>query len=184
MYGLVHTSVRDMVLQNHGPATWEQIRSDAGVGDEDFLAMKSYDDSIILNLVTAASETLQISPEECLNAFGQFWVLDTAAKHYSEMIDGFGSDMWALLENLDHMHDRMSSTFHGYDPPSFFLKNHEDGSRLLHYRSSRQGLTPFVIGLLNGLAIHFKTTIDIAIDEETLSTNGQHTVFRLTERNN
>ncbi len=184
MYGLVHTSVRDMVLKNHGPATWEQIRSTAGVGDEDFLAMKSYSDSIIVNLVSATSETLKITPEECLNAFGQFWVLDTAAKHYKEMIDGFGSNMWALLENLDHMHDRMSSTFHGYDPPSFFLDNKGNGTYLLHYRSSRQGLTSFVIGLLNGLAIHFKTNIDIISDQETISSNGQHTVFRITERNN
>ena len=184
MYGLVHTSVRDMVLQNHGTGTWEQIRSAAGVGGEDFLAMKSYDDSIILSLVTAASETLQITPEECLNAFGQFWVLDTAAKHYSEMIDGFGTNIWDLLENLDHMHDRMSSTFHGYDPPSFFLENKTAGTYLLHYRSSRQGLTPFVIGLLKGLAIHFKTSIGIAIEQETLTTNGQHTVFRIIERNN
>ena len=168
MYGLVHTSVRDMVLKNHGPATWEQIRSTAGVGDEDFLAMKSYSDSIILNVVSATSETLKITPEECLNAFGQFWVLDTAAKHYKEMIHGFGSNMWALLENLDHMHDRMSSTFPGYAPPSFFLDSKGNGTYLLHYRSSRQGLTPFVIGLLNGLAIHFKTNIDIKTDQETI----------------
>ena len=182
MYGLVHTSVRDMVLQNHGTDTWEKIRAIAGVGDEDFLAMNSYDDSIILSLVSAASETLEITSDQCLDEFGQFWVLDTAAKHYREMIDGFGHSIWTLLENLDHMHDRMTSTFHGYDPPSFFLENTTHNTHLLHYRSSRQGLTPFVIGLLKGLAIHFKTPIDISIEQETLSPEGQHTVFRIRER--
>ena len=184
MYGLVHTSVRDMVLQNHGPETWEQIRSAAKVGNEDFLAMKSYDDSIILNLDAAASETLKITPKKCLTAFRQFWVLDTAAKHYSEMIDGFGTNLGALLKNLDHIHDRMSSTFHGYDPPSFYLEHKGPGTYLLNYRSSRKGLTPFVIGLLQGLAIHFENLIDITIEQERLSTTGQHSVFQIIERNN
>ncbi len=184
MYGLVHTSVHDMVLQNHDTETWEQIRSAAKVGNKDFLAMKSYDDSIILNLDAAASETLKVTPEKCFTAFGQFWVLDTAAKHYSQMIDGFGTNLWALLQNLDHMHDRVSSTFHGYDPPSFFLEHQGAGTYLLHFRSSRKGLTPFVIGLLQGLAIHFENLIDLTIEQEHLSTTGQLSVFQILERNN
>ena len=182
MYGLVHTSVRDMVLQNHGTGNWEKIRAIAEVGDEELLAMKSYDDSIILSLVSAASEILEITSDQCLDEFGQFWILDTAAKQYSEMIDGLGPSIWALLKNLDHMHDHMTSTFHGYDPPSFFLKQTKHNTHLVHYRSSRQGLTPFVIGLLKGLAIHFNTPIDISIEQETLSPEGHHTVFRIRER--
>ena len=61
MYGLVHTSVRDMVLKNHGTETWQQIRSAATMRNGHSLAIKTYDDSIILSLVEAASETLQIT---------------------------------------------------------------------------------------------------------------------------
>ena len=179
MYGLVHTAIRDMIQTNYEPDVWSKIRDEAGVSDKDFLSMKCYDDAIVHNLVNAASNVLNVSTEDCLDAFGQFWVLNTAAKHYGNMLDSFGLDIWALLENLDHMHDRMSSTFSGYNPPSFHLVRHEDSVRLLHYRSSRQGLTPFVIGLLKGLSIHFQTDISIVVVEEVMNDKGQHTTFRL-----
>lgn len=179
MYGLVHTAIRDMVLTNHGPAVWDNIKNEAGVGDDAFLAMQSYDDSVVLGLVTAAAKVLDISSAECLDAFGQFWVLDTAAKHYGNMLNSFGNEIWGLLKNLDCMHDRMSSTFQGYDAPSFYLEENGDGTHLLHYRSSRQGLTPFVIGLLKGLAIHFNTKLGISVVAEALSAAGQHTTFSL-----
>jgi len=179
MYGLVHTAIRDMVLTEHGPVVWEKIKNEAGVGDDAFLAMQSYDDSVVLGLVTAAAKVLDISSAECLDAFGQFWVLDTAAKNYGNMLDSFGSEIWGLLQNLDSMHDRMSSTFQGYDAPSFYLEKNGDGTHLLHYRSSRQGLTPFVIGLLKGLAIHFNTKLSISVVAEELNAAGQHTTFSL-----
>lgn len=179
MYGLVHTSIRDMVLTHHGPVVWERVKNGAGVGDDAFLAMKSYDDSIVLSLVTTAAKVLDISEAECLDTFGQFWVLDTTVKHYGNMINSYGDEIWGFLQNLDSLHDRISSTFPYYKAPSFFLEKNGDGEHLLHYRSSRQGLTPFVIGLLKGLAIHFKTELDISVVAEELSDAGQHTTFCL-----
>ena len=179
MYGLVHTAIRDMVLSKHGPVVWDKIKTEAGVADDAFLAMQSYDDSVVLSLVAAAAKVLDISAAECLDEFGQFWVLDTAVKHYGNMLDSCGREIWGFLQNLDSMHDRMSSTFQGYDAPSFYLEENGDGTHLLHYRSSRQGLTPFVIGLLKGLAIHFNTKLDISVVAEELSDAGQHTTFSL-----
>ena len=128
MYGLVHRAIRDMVLAHHGPQVWEQIQRESGVGDDAFLAMQSYDDSIVLQLVEAASEVLGISQAECLDAFGQFWVSDTAAKHYGELLDSFGNGIWEFLGNLNSLHDRISSTFQGYDAPSFRLETTEEGA--------------------------------------------------------
>ncbi|MCH2180921.1 MAG: heme NO-binding domain-containing protein [Mariniblastus sp.] len=179
MYGLVHRAIRDMVLTHHGPQVWEQIRSESGVGDDAFLAMQSYDDAIVLQLVAAASKVLDISQAECLDVFGQFWVLDTAVKHYGNILDSFGDEIWEFLGNLNKLHDRISSTFQGYDAPSFQLETSEDGTHLLHYRSSRQGLTPFVIGLLKGLAQHFDTELVITVVAEELNDQGQHTKFCL-----
>lgn len=181
MYGLVHRAIRDMVLAHHGPQVWEQIQRESGVGDDAFLAMQSYDDSIVLRLVGAASEVLDISQAECLDAFGQFWVLDTAAKHYGTMLDSFGEGIWEFLGNLNSLHDRISSTFQGYDAPSFHLETTEEGVRLLHYQSSRQGLTPFVVGLLKGLAQHFNTGLLISIVSEEMNEQGQSTTFCLEE---
>ena len=35
----------------------------------------------------------------------------------------------------------------------------DDGRHRIHYISTREGLTPFVVGLLKGLAMHFDTDI-------------------------
>ena len=183
MYGLVHTAIQDMIVSNHGEETWNRIRKQADVSDDAFLATQNYDDSIVLDLVAAASDSLDITAIECLDAFGQFWISDIAVKHYRAMLDGFGSDIFGFLENLDHMHDRISGTFLNYNAPSFRLERNEDGIHFLHYRSNRQGLTPFVIGLLKGLAIHFNTALDIAVAAEESSDAGQHTIFRLTVNN-
>jgi hypothetical protein len=53
--------------------------------------------------------------------------------------------------------------------------------RLLHYQSSRQGLTPFVVGLLKGLAQHFNTGLLISIVSEEMNEQGQSTTFCLEE---
>jgi hypothetical protein len=54
-----------------------------------------------------------------------------------------------------------------------------DHESLLHYVSTRQGLTPFVVGLLKGLAVEFGDVIDIEIKSETQSDAGQRTTFLL-----
>ncbi len=182
MYGLVHTAVRDMIICDFGEERWAKILQKSQVGEEAFTPMQNYDDAIILSLVSAASEELSLPAADCLRVFGKFWVLDTATKHYGEqMLSGYGDSMWDLLENLDHMHDRMASTFQGYDPPSFELEEAGDGSSLLHYRSSRQGLTPFVEGLIDGMAEHFDAKVRREVVSSEIENGGDHVVFRLSE---
>lgn len=182
MYGLVHTAMRDMIIRDFGEDRWANILQKANVGEEAFTPMESYDDAITLQLVGAASEELSLPAADCLRAFGKFWVLDTAAKYYGgAMLSGYGDTVWDLLENLDHMHDRMASTFQGYNPPSFQLENTDDGSHLLHYRSSRQGLAPLVEGLIDGLAERFNADISYEIASSELVDGGDHIVFNMTE---
>ena len=46
-------------------------------------------------------------------------------------------------------------------PPSFEREPQDDGSSILHYRSSREGLAPMVIGLVKGLAKRYDVEIDV-----------------------
>ncbi len=91
MYGLVNQAIRGLVESRFGEQHWQQIRVKAGLENDVFLSMEPYDDAITYNLVGAASEILELAPEEVLHAFGKYWVLEVAKKNYAELMKAAGS---------------------------------------------------------------------------------------------
>jgi hypothetical protein len=86
--------------------------------------------------------------------------------------------MIEFLSNMNALHDRIASTFLNYAPPEFFLETKEN-HHLLHYVSQREGLTPFVVGLLKGLAKRFDSTITVISQSEVPLDQREHTIFEL-----
>lgn len=182
MYGMIHKSIRDMVTTVHGEAVWERIAREAGVEDDHFLSLRAYDDEICYSLVAACAQVLNVSAAQCLEDFGRFWVLVTAAQHYGNMLRGYGNTTIDLLAHLNQLHERIASTFVGYRPPSFSTERLTDGECRLHYISGRSGLTPFVSGLVSGLAEFFDEEVDILSVEPRAVDVGEYTVFHLSFR--
>lgn len=180
MYGLIHNSLRDMVKTRLGDDEWADIMQTAGLSEIDFLSLKSYDDSVVLSLLGVTHARTGRSIDELLYDFGWHFIKRTAFAHYAGVLNMHGETLWELLGNLNHMHDRIASSFPGYRPPSFQLLPTAENTYELIYSSSRQGLTAFVRGLLDGLADYFSVVIDITVVEDTLSDQGQLTRFRLT----
>jgi guanylate cyclase soluble subunit beta len=114
----------------------------------------------------------------CLEMFGEHWVLETASKSYDMLLDVAGHDMISFLGNINALHDRITSTFPDYVPPEFAVEKHGE-TYLIHYCSKRQGLTPFVVGLLKGLAVRFNTELTIVSLTELEVTQGAHTRFEI-----
>ena len=160
MYGMVNEAVRGLVLESFGEDTWTQIHTKAGTPNL-FVPMESYDDAVTYNLVGAATEVLGLDAEAILKTFGLYWVESVATKHYADMMNQTGFTFHEFLSNLDSMHQRMKSTFPHYQPPSFRVLR--KGPQLLQvdYYSKREGLLPFVEGLLCGLSKHFNEPIEI-----------------------
>ena len=105
----------------------------------------------------AASEVLGLSAEEVLKAFGEHWVLYTGKEGYGEMLKMAGNTLPTFLQNVDNLHTRVGHLFPGMTPPSFRCTDIRENSLRLHYYSTRPGLAPMVIGLVNGLAVMFKS---------------------------
>ena len=78
MYGMVNRAIEEMVVKNHGEKIWEDIKQKAGVDVEVFVSSEGYSDDVTYGLVGAASEVLQIPAEQILEAFGVYWVMETA----------------------------------------------------------------------------------------------------------
>lgn len=146
---------------------------------DSFLAMRSYDDEITFRLAVASSDALGIDVDTALYAFGQHWVGHTLVRDYDALVRSTGSSMLEFLENLNELHDRISTTFLDYQPPEFRVSDLENGRMEVQYISHREGLNSFVSGLLVALSDRFNEPMSIEAVEDLSPESGTHTKFHL-----
>lgn len=161
MYGLVNRALEELIRKTHGDAAWEKIKERAGVDIEVFVRMDAYPDDITYKLVGAACELLDQSPDSLLRAFGEYWTLYTGAEGYGALLDAAGSTLQETLANLDDLHVRVGLMYPELKPPSFRCTDVTADGLVLHYYSSRAGLAPMVIGLVEGLGKRFGHVLEI-----------------------
>ncbi len=179
MYGMIHKSIHGMVVDEHGEEGWEQIAKKAGVEDKHLLSMETYDDHIVYDLVDAAADHMQLKPEQILESFGQHFVNETLNKNYQNLLRSYGQSSFELLENLNLLHTTIKTTFTGYKPPGFSVRYITPDEIDLLYDSGRIGLTPFVRGLLTGIAELFDESLTITSEEKIKAATGEQTRFRI-----
>jgi len=163
---MVNKALQDMVTEAHGESVWEQIKARAGITTDLFLSSEAYPDAVTYQLAGAASEVLDKPVAELLEAFGSYWVLRTAVEGYGDLMSAGGRSLREFLLNLPSFHSRICLIFPHLRPPNFRCSHLAAGSLRLHYSSDREGLTPFVVGLLRGLGEMFHNPVDITVLEE------------------
>jgi guanylate cyclase soluble subunit beta len=171
--------MRQMVTESYGDDTWLQVLAASGLPENAFLATQSYDDTFTYALAGAVSEVLDTPLDECLELFGQYWMNTFAPEDYELLLRASGDNIFEFLENLDALHDRITTTFVNYRPPSFSLERHSENSATVHYVSSRQGLAPFVIGLLKGMQNRFNVELEFESIIITPSPDGDQAQIKL-----
>lgn len=164
MYGLANKILQDMIVDRHGEDKWDAIREKSGVQETFFVSMGCYPDETTYRIVGAASEMLGMPAENVLFQFGEYWIL-VAEQNYDEMLEFAGKDLVAILDSIDDIHARATLIFPEMRPPSFRCSDLTAESFRLHYRSVRQGLAPFVEGLIAGLGQRAATPVDIRHDK-------------------
>lgn len=152
MYGLINDSIRRLVIEEAGEDAWERIAARAGSGLRTFAALHYYDDALTYELVGAASQELATPADELLRRFGMYWSTRIAPENYGDYLAAAGMQLDQILGGLDAMHARLQTLFPQLRPPSIETAIPLPGVITVHYRSGRDGLAPFVVGLLEGLA--------------------------------
>jgi hypothetical protein len=164
MYGLINRAVQDLVTSRFGAEAWEAVRTKAGVTDPSFLTMVKYPDEVTYALVGAASEILGAPAEVILEQFGEYWTVYSAEQGFGHLLEFAGDNLVDFIRNLDNMHTRIALTFPELEPPSFWCTEVGSEGLRLHYRSSRPGLCPVVIGMIKGLGKRFGTPVTVTLD--------------------
>jgi len=181
MYGIIHRAVRDMVIETKGEPVWAQLCAKHELSEGSFDPMDSYPDAQTYGIIGAAAQELGMPLDVILFQFGIYWVKVTAPRDYGMIFHLTGSDLFGFLDGLDAMHERIVVTFSDLQMPYFSLERLDEASALLHYRSHRDGLSPFVLGLLEGLAQHFG--VEVEVEQLKRKADGDdHDVFQIIER--
>lgn len=176
MYGIVNKAIQELVSEQFGIEAWSRVKQRSGVGVDFFSSNEPYPDEITFKLAQAASEELNIPLGEILRAFGHFWVLRTGKERYGALMEAGGTNLRDFIMALPQFHNRILLMFPQLCPPEFLVKELGDKALEVHYYSQRQGLDPFVQGLLEGLGMMYNTPITVT--QAQSSTNGHdHAIF-------
>ena len=162
MYGLLNRAIQELVTIRAGRSGWEAVCERAGVGAVGFASMRAYPDELTYDLVDAASQVLERRPSEVLRALGRFWIPFTRSEGFVALLESSGRDLRDLLMNLDALHSRLALTMPEMIPPRFVVEDRPEGVIHVHYYSDREGLSPLVVGLLEGLGELFETPIHVS----------------------
>lgn len=165
MYGMVNNALQALTLEKLGEQAWLQACSHAGHSDGFFLSLETYPDSVTYQLVGKLSELFELSPTEFLELFGKYWISYAQTTSYAPLLQSF-KNLEECLTHLNAMHQRIAHTLSNLNAPTFTFDPEAKGGILI-YQSNRAGLTPFVVGLLKGLAEMYKQPIKITLMESS-----------------
>lgn len=178
MYGIVNKAIQDLVTANFGEEKWEVILEKSGIEEDFFISSEAYDDDITFKLAIAVSEEMNMTVNEVLVAFGEWWVLKTTKEKYGGLMESGGSNFKEFIVNLPLFHNRVMLIYPKLTPPEFKVSEVSENSLNLHYYSKREGLQEFVRGLIQGLGIMFNTSVTIEL-LQTRDLGDSHEIFKI-----
>ncbi len=163
MYGMIHRAMRQMVQEELGEDAWLALEQKLEIGPTELLTGMVYDDALTLDIVSEAAARLNLSVEQCLEAFGQYWVRFAGQGSLSSIMKFTGQNLANFITNLDRLHLAVGAAMPGARLPAFTTLENAPGHLVVEYHSDRVGLEPFVKGLLQGLMDRFQTRGEIAV---------------------
>jgi len=155
MYGMIHQAARDLAVSRLGEAEWERLIAAEGLSGRHFIGVEYYSDAETMRLVALIASRLGLGMSETFYHFGRYWVDFAGASAYGRVLQMAGDDLETFISNLDRMHASIKSNMPRAALPSFELVESSPGAIQVLYRSEREGLAPFVQGILSAVAERF-----------------------------
>ena len=168
MYGMVNHGIQTFVMKNFGEADWNDICAKVGLKDRNFEGMMTYPDEVTYKLVGVLSEKYDLTPEQVLKTFGDYWVDYSGASTIGQLLRFGGLSLIERLDTLNEMHDRIKMSMPHLKPPTFEFEEGDGTEHKLHYASEREGLESMVIGLIEGLGRETGEKVEVTQDPEPM----------------
>lgn len=176
MLGMINHALQEMVEERLGTDAWESIRAEVKVPDRVFVIMRQYPDEVTFALAGAVAGRLGVPVPDALHAFGHYWMVYTERQPWGKVMRSMGANVRELLPALNDLHSRISLAFPGVTMPQFRTETVAGGAMRVHYFSSRDGLGPFVHGVLEGIGAMYGEIVQVSHVEDR-ARGAAHDVF-------
>lgn len=164
MYGMIHQAARDLAVARLGEAEWAKLVASEGLSGRHFIGVEYYSDADTMRLVGLIADRLGCGMDETFYQFGRYWIDFAGASAYGRVLQMAGGDLETFISNLDRMHASIKSNMPLAALPGFEVV--ESSPAVIHvlYRSQRQGLEPFVQGILSAVAERFGENVRVTYE--------------------
>ncbi len=158
MKGIVFNLLEQIVSDEHGEETWEQLL-DATALDGVYTSLGNYPDEDLFKLVGAAAEALDLPPDAVVRWFGRN-AMPLFATRYPDLFTEHTDTRSFVLTLNDIIHPEVRKLYPGAIVPEFGFDTSDPERVVMDYYSPRK-LCAFAEGLLLGAGDHFGETVDI-----------------------
>jgi hypothetical protein len=160
MKGVIVNCLAELVKEKFGEDKWEEALEKAGLNKRTaFLATEDVDDQLVLKVINAVCEILNISLQQAADAFGEYWMCNFAPKVYKVYYDGVNSAKDFLMR-MDYVHQVSTKNIPDARPPRFEYEWIDEKTLIMKYNSKR-GLIDFMVGLIKGVGKYYKEDLQV-----------------------
>lgn len=150
MKGTIVQCLEELVTTRFGKAQWNKALENAGIKTPAiFLPFQNIDDAVVMRVVTAVCDLLNLSLAQAADAFGEYWVMEYSQRLYPHYYAKYKTAKEFLLA-MDAVHVSMTKNIQDAKPPRFEYEWKDENTLIMHYISHR-GLLDFVVGLAKGV---------------------------------
>lgn len=155
MYGMLYESVAFYVQKEYGEDVWKQVCQIVECKNNIFKTHQIYPDKLMPDFAAALSAVTGESFDFFMNFFGRCFVRFFTNFGYDKMIRSTGRYFCDFLQSIDNIHLQMRFTYPKMKSPSMQLPHMDDEGAIIIYRSSRTGLSKYLIGQMTEVAKEF-----------------------------
>jgi hypothetical protein len=160
MKGIIVNCLKNLVNEKFGNNKWEEILEDSGL--DPTLAihpMENIDDNTVMRVLDSTCKVLNITFEQAIDVFGEYWVNVFAPKVYQVYYRDLTSAKDFILK-MNEIHKKTTRDMEGAEPPRFEYSWKGNKILIMKYKSKR-GLIDLAVSLLKGVGIYFKEDIKV-----------------------
>lgn len=158
MHGFILTQLERFVTTALGSGAWSSVLREADLGDRVYVAVSSYPDHELRDIVVAASRRTGVAVDRVLFDFGRFLAPDLV-RNYRHLLD----PDWRTLDLLEHADGVVARVAkRGDEAPrakSFEVRRAERTATIV-YRSEL-ALCAMARGVVIGLADHYGENVSV-----------------------
>lgn len=155
MYGMLYESVAYFIQKEYGQDIWKQVCQIVDCKHNTFKTHQIYPDKLMPDFAAALAAVTGETFDYFMNFFGKCFVRFFSNFGYDQLIKSTGRYYCDFLQSIDNIHLQMRFTYPKMKSPSMQLAHMDDEGAVIIYRSSRTGMSKYLIGQMTEVAREF-----------------------------